>query len=444
MAESNLPGAALPDAWNRGTQAAATTLTVANAAAHVTDVTLMAAVPLAAVVLYGADAQTVGRLLAVQSLAWLLLTLPGGVWVDRAGPSRVLRAAAMASLAGAAGCLVAVAVGSIGALGAAMALATAGLTLTVLATVSAVQQGFGPARWSPLNARMELARAIASIVAPLVAGALLQRHLAGAAFGVSVASAAVALIAVRRLPAMGAAPRAHEPVVVAAVAAAQVVARHPVLRPIALCAVLFNLGFFAAMAVWVPYAVQRLLLDPSGVGLTQAGYGVGLLLGAAVAPRIVRTWPTRAVLVAGPGGALAGALLLWAFDGLAAGFVAQALFGLTPVIWLVCTITLRQRLVAPEWLGRVGAMLQLAVYGVRPLGALAGGAVAQAAGLDAAIAFVAACMAASAAIMLFSGLRGAPAVAGSAAATPTAAPAPAPPRSGAPRPSSSARDPGSG
>jgi hypothetical protein len=67
-------------------------------------------------------------------------------------------------------------------------------------------------------------------------------------------------------------------------------------------------------------------------------------------------------------------------------------------------------------LGRVAALIQVAIYGVRPLGALAGGTLAAVAGLDAAVAMVASGFALSAVVPLASAL-------GRLRAMPAAAPA---------------------
>ena len=53
------------------------------------------------------------------------------------------------------------------------------------------------------------------------------------------------------------------------------------------------------------------------------------------------------------------------------------------VLWNVCTVSLRQRLAPPGMLGRVTSGYRLAAWGAMPIGASAGGALAQHAGLDA-------------------------------------------------------------
>lgn len=378
-------------------------IVAAACGAHLADQLVLATLPLLAVLAFGADTAQVGMLVAAQGAAWLALTLPGGVWVDRAGPGTVLRRSLSIAIVGCLAAWVAGWIGGAGALAAAAFVASAGTVLFVLASVPAIRAGLPAARWPVANARIELGRAAVTLSAPVVAGALAAHASAAWALLPAVAAAAFGLAQVRRLPvaAATATASATPPLQMgpAIVAGARFVVAHPVLRPIAACAVCFNLGFFALVAVWVPYALAVLRLDAVGVGLAQAGYGAGLLAGALAAPRLLARVVPRAVLIGGPACATAAALLLWLAPAPATGFVAQALVGFGPMLWQVLRTTIVQRATPPELLGRASATLQVAVYGVRPLGALSGGAIAHAWGLEVAMAAVAACFAASAAVM---------------------------------------------
>src|SRR2546430_17496348 len=61
---------------------------------------------------------------------------------------------------------------------------------------------------------------------------------------------------------------------------------HPLLRPVFLTQLVFNTAFFMLQAVYVPYAVHHLGLSAFGVGATLATYGVGMVVGALLTPRI--------------------------------------------------------------------------------------------------------------------------------------------------------------
>src|SRR6202035_1940583 len=64
--------------------------------------------------------------------------------------------------------------------------------------------------------------------------------------------------------------------------------RHPLLRPVFVTQFIFNTALFVLQAVFVPYAVRRLGLSATGVGMTLASYGIGMVAGALVAARVMR------------------------------------------------------------------------------------------------------------------------------------------------------------
>jgi len=67
-------------------------------------------------------------------------------------------------------------------------------------------------------------------------------------------------------------------------------------------------------------------------------------------------------------------------DACAAGLMMAA-NGFVVTMWNVVTVSLRQRIVPAELLGRVNSVYRMLGWGLMPLGAVAGGFVAHAAGL---------------------------------------------------------------
>ena len=94
------------------------------------------------------------------------------------------------------------------------------------------------------------------------------------------------------------------------------VLHHPLLRPVFITQFIFNTASFLLLAVFVPYAVRRLGLSATGVGTTLAMYGVGMVVGALLATRLMRRLPFGTVIGLGP----------------VTGFVAAAVMALTTVM----------------------------------------------------------------------------------------------------------------
>ncbi|MCW5730656.1 MAG: MFS transporter, partial [Alphaproteobacteria bacterium] len=288
--------------------------------------------------------------------------------------------------------------------------ASCGTVLFAIVASALVPELASPDRLPRANARIELARALAGLLAPPLVG--LAASLWSPALGLAFAMAALllALLALARLPRQPApvVERARGGSLAALAEGAGFVLRQPWLRALAACAILWNFAFFVLVAVFVPFALQRLGLTPLQTGLAQSAQGFGMLLAALLAGRIVGLTRPNVLLLFGPAvSCLAAALLLAAPAG-AAAILAPAswfLLGFGPMLWLICQTSLRQLLTPRGLQGRVNGSIQLAIYGVRPLGALAGGFVAARFGSEAALALAGLCFLASFLVPLTSGLR---------------------------------------
>ncbi len=369
----------------------------------------LAALPVTAVLVLGAGPGLVGALVAAQTAAWLLVSLPAGVVVDRLPKRRVLLVALTLSLVAAIGAIVAAAFRNPLLLGLAAFLAAGGTVTFVLVQIGLMPQIVAPQGLPRANARIELARAIASATAPFIVGFLATRvsPLAGYPLAAVLVLGALACATTLRVEPATSAPVAKPPLLVAIAEGARFVIGDPLLRAIGLCAIFWNFAFIALLAVFVPFALARLGTDAAGAGLAQGVNGLGMIAGAAAAPFIFARVQPRAVLLFGPLSSALGAVLMVLsprFGGLAMAALAFGLIGFGPMLWLVMQTSVRQIVTPPALMGRVTATIQVAIYGIRPIGALAGGSVAQVFGMEAAIALVAAAFAASALVSVASPL----------------------------------------
>jgi predicted MFS family arabinose efflux permease len=152
---------------------------------------------------------------------------------------------------------------------------------------------------------------------------------------------------------------------------------HRLLRPVFVTQFVFNIALFALQAVYVPYAVHHLGASAAAVGLTLATYGVGMVVGALLATRLLRALPFGVVVALGPLAGLAAAIVMVATIWTPSVVLAGASFflvGVGPIVWVISTATLRQSLTPETLLGRVSAIYTTA-WGARPLGAIIGAVV---------------------------------------------------------------------
>lgn len=149
--------------------------------------------------------------------------------------------------------------------------------------------------------------------------------------------------------------------------------QHPLVLRLVVIAGLISLVSELAQAQLVLYAIEHLGLSEASFGLFALVGGIGGLLGAAVAPRLVKAFSRRAVLVGGTAGTAAG----FGGMGLTASPVAgAALFGLFAAAVVAVNIVLgtaRHTLVPGELLGRILGVWRTVVWGAIPVGALLGG-----------------------------------------------------------------------
>jgi predicted MFS family arabinose efflux permease len=362
----------LPTAFNR--------LAWSNLAAQSAEQVALAAAPIIAVLALGAGAGATGFLTAAQTLPFLLLSLPFGVLVDRVSrrglmiAAEAVRVAALLALP----LLIwadALSIPLLGVVGFAAAAGTVAFSVAAPALVPALVPR---TMLVAANGRIELARSAAFAAGPALAGVLVAWAGASPAFVIAAVLSAAAVLLLRGLPEP---PRPEQPprhVMRDLREGAGFVFRHPLLRPILWTAVAWNLSWFVLQAAYVPYAAHVLGLDAAGIGMTLATYGVGLVVGAALASRLIRHFSFGTAIVLGPVVSVAAAAAMVATIATPSPVLAALslfLFGAGPIVWVVSTTSLRQTVTPDGLLGRVSALFMTANTGARPIGAAIGGVI---------------------------------------------------------------------
>lgn len=337
------------------------------------------AIPLLAVVTLGATPFELGLVSASSTIGFALIGLPAGAWVDRCRRRPILVASDLAR----AGLLVSVPVaGMFGVLSLVQLMVVSLLTGFARVFFDVGNQSYLPSvvgkdRLLAGNAALETIRASGQVAGPGVGGWLVSAIGAANVVLIQVVSfvvSAVSLLAIRseehvvRRESRGLWPEIREGLVY--------VARHRVIRAIAVTSAVNNFAFAVSSAVNLVFLVRTLRLTPTWVGIVLAAGSVTAMLGAALTPRLARWFgPERIIwvslLFAGVLGLLApfaqpGRLTVLAVIGLAAGEFGQ-------VVYAITSVTLRQRVVPSELLGRVNATMRFLLMGLFPLGALLGG-----------------------------------------------------------------------
>lgn len=161
------------------------------------------------------------------------------------------------------------------------------------------------------------------------------------------------------------------------------VVRNPYIRAMAASTAWFNLGTSAVGAVLLVYAVRVLDLTAGTIGVVFMVGNVGAIAAAVLARKLIGHFPVGRVIVLG---SMAGTGMLlipaapkeWAIPFLVASQVVVA-FGV--VLYNTGAISVMQAITPDRLLGRMNASRRFVVWGVIPLGSLAGGALGSTLGL---------------------------------------------------------------
>ena len=346
----------------------------------------LAAAPIVAVVSLAAGAGATGALQTAQTLPFLVFAVPAGVLADRVSRRRLMAGGEALRAVSLAAVLVltslhALTLPSLALLGFTGACGTVVYSVTAPALVPAL---VAPHALPEANGRIELARTVAFAGGPAIAGALIGWIGGDVAFAMAAALSACAVVLLARLPEPPRPARAARHVLHELREGASFVFCHSLLRPVFLTQFVFNAAFFMLQAVYVPYAVHHLGLSAFGVGATLATYGVGMVVGALAAPRVMRLLPFGVVVALGPIAGLAAGMVMVSTIWLPTGVLAAMSFfliGVGPIVWVISTATLRQTVTPAALLGRASA-ISMTATGARPIGAALGAVIAGVFGVE--------------------------------------------------------------
>ena len=358
----------LPPTFNR--------LAWSNLAAQSAEQIALAAAPIVAVLLLGVGEGATGLLQTALTLPFILFAIPAGLLADRISRAWLMAGAEALRAAALFGILALIwfeqlTLPLLALLG---FVAVCGTVVYSVAAPALVPSLVPPKLLPAANARIELARTVAFASGPALGGVLVGWVGAAPAFGFAAALSVIAVVLLSGIyePARGPAPRRNPMQDIKE--GAVFVTRHKLLRPVFITQFIFNTASFLLLAVFVPYAVRHLGLSATGVGTTLAMYGVGMVVGALLATRVMRRLPFGTVIGLGPvtGFAAAVVMALTTFiPSPALAGLSFFLLGVGPILWVISTTTLRQSVTPPSLLGRVSA-INIMSYGARPVGAALG------------------------------------------------------------------------
>ena len=361
-------------------------LFAASAVSNLGDGLRLAALPLLAASLTRDPAQ-IAAVTAVIWLPWLLFGAVGGAIVDRVPRVRLLVTVQLARMTVIGGLAVLVATGNasmpliylvafvIG-LGEMLADTTMQTLVPSVVPRSELEQA---------NGRLYASQAISNeFVGPPV-GSVLFSLASAVPFALNALTWGVSVLVLARLrvPGPSREGQAATSLLQDIVAGGRWLFGHPILRALLVWAVFVNASLTAYGAIYVLYALEVLGLNEAAYGFLAAVAGAGGVAGTLVAGRVVRRFGRSLVVQAG--------CVITGLATVGAGLTSQPLvfaalvfvLTLSAALIIIVLVSLRQTIVPNAMLGRVTATTRAFGYGAIPLGALTGGWLAGAFGLQA-------------------------------------------------------------
>jgi MFS family permease len=376
-------------------------------------ITLLA-LPLLALVTLDATTFEVGALMACTQLAFLLVALPAGAWVDHWRKRRVLicgdwgRVALLASIPVAKAFDVLTMPQLY-----VVALLTGVLTVFFdVAYMSYVPELVEGEQLVDANGKIGASQAFGQVAGPSLGGILVGAI--GAAYAIvadaaSFALSGIATLGIRRRDLVPERTGERRDFRADIREGLKFVLGHRILRKVVACTGTSNFFSGALVAVEIVYLKRTLHASAGVIGLVFSVASIGGLVGGVLAGRISERvgsarliWLSQAV--AGPFGLLTAA----AFSGWGVSLVAIAMFvfSIASVIYNSAQVSYRQAICPRPLLGRMNASVRFLVWGTLPLGGFTGGALGTWIGLRATVLVCALGMWSAALWVVFSPLFG--------------------------------------
>lgn len=350
----------------------------ANALSNLADGLAFVSMPLLAASMTD-DPRLVAGLATLYALVRLLVALPIGVWVDRFNrrtlivAANLLRGVVLLGLAA----TIQFGVSSLVVLYATMAVVGTLESMADSAAVAILPSLVDRERLDSANGWVASAQLVADEFAgPPLGGFLFAFAAAAPVFAMGGLWAVAGLVALAlpirrswRLP--GDSPAVRRSGYAEAREGIAWVAHHRIVGSLALIGALASVGYMLPFSILVLFAQERLGLNGTGYGLLLAFSALGGLVGSFLASRLRKRLGYRWTIVAS---LLLGSLTLGGLalttNPIVAG-VLLALYILHAVVWNICSLSLRQRTVPDDLLGRVGGAAR--VLGLLGLLGLAAG-----------------------------------------------------------------------
>lgn len=345
---------------------------------HLADQLAIVSTPLVAKFAFNASSQTIGILVALQSLAYLIGSIPFGYIVDTKPLKAVAIFASLIAVAGFTSVSLSVLSSNIYWFAFALFISSFGAVLFVIASLSIIARSVELSLLPQANSNLEIPRAASAFIVPLLIGFIASEVTTNYLFFIAVLGSLYAFIATMQLPNYSVTSLKSGNVTKSIGVGGRFILKHPILAPIALCSLFWNMAFSALLVVSLPLFVDVYKIHASNFATALSFFGLAMICGTWLIGRYSASLRPGLILIAGPASSLVAIIMLLVgtkSDSKTIVYISFFLVGFGPSMWLIVQNSVRQLVTPQHMLGQVSAVIQTAIYGVRPAGALLGGTI---------------------------------------------------------------------
>lgn len=352
-------------------------ISYSNLCAQFSEQIIIAVLPIIAVLSMNASATETAFIQMINTLPFLLLSIPMGVIADRVSRKKlmiiieIVRATAIFILfyltfSGS------LSINKIALFGFFIAMGT---VIYSVASPALVASFVIKEQLINANRSIEIAKSVAFTVGPALGG-ILASYLSGGlafilAFSLSIVSA-VFLICLPKEPLI---EKSGRNIIQELCDGLIFLIKNKYLMPITITAFVFNLSQYLLLSIFAYYVINNLSFTSFEVGASLSLIGLGMLIGSFLYKIISKKINFGLQLTLGPISAFMASILMFLtliYSAKILVFVAFFFFGFGPIIWTISTVSLRQLVTPSNMIAKVSSVIMTVTFGARPLGAAIG------------------------------------------------------------------------
>ena len=352
-------------------------ISYSNLCAQFSEQIIIAVLPIIAVLSMNASAAETAFIQMINTLPFLLLSIPMGVIADRVSRKKlmiiieIVRATAIFILfyltfSGS------LSINKIALFGFFIAMGT---VIYSVASPALVASFVIKEQLINANRSIEIAKSVAFTAGPALGGILASYLSGGLAFILAFLLSIVSAVFLICLPKEPLIEKSGRNVIQELCDGLIFLIKNKYLMPITITAFVFNLSQYLLLSIFAYYVINNLSFTSFEVGASLSLIGLGMLIGSFLYKIISKKINFGLQLSLGPISAFMASILIFLtliYSAKILVFVAFFFFGFGPIIWTISTVSLRQLITPSNMIAKVSSVIMTVTFGARPLGAAIG------------------------------------------------------------------------